>query len=52
MEIILNNIKLVDIKKIRERIKWIDIDFSSFSSLKGNKDILEQSFQDTKKELI
>lgn len=52
MEIILNNIKLIDIQKIKERIKWIELDFSSFSSLKGNKDLLEMSFQDTKKELI
>jgi len=52
MEIILNNIKSVDIFKLRQQIKWVEIDFSSFSSLKGNKDILEQTFQQTKNELV
>jgi len=52
MEIILNNIKSVDIFKLRQQIKWVEIDFSSFSLLKGNKDLLEQTFQQTKKELV
>lgn len=52
MEIILNNIKVVDIYKLRQEIKWVEIDFSSFHSLKGNKDLLEQTFQKTKNELI
>ena len=55
MEIILNNIKSVDIEKLKEnieRIKWIELDFSPLHSLQGNKDLLEKSFKDTKKELI
>ena len=52
MEIIIDNIKLVDIEKLRDKIKWVELDFSSIHSLQGNKDLLEKSFQDTKKELI
>ncbi len=52
MEIILNNIKFVDIVEKRNNVEWIDLDFSIIHSLKGNKELLEQTFQDTKKELV
>jgi len=52
MEIILNNIKFVDIIEKRNKVEWIDFDFSIIHSLQGNKELLEQTFQDTKKELV
>lgn len=42
----------MNIETIREEIKWIELDFSSIHILQGNKDLLEQTFQDTKKEMI
>jgi hypothetical protein len=38
--------------KKRENLFNIDIDFSSIKSLRGDKKILELTFNDTKKELI
>lgn len=52
MEIKLNIINILDIKEKRNKIEWIDLDFSIIHSLKGNKELLEQTFQDTKKELV
>jgi hypothetical protein len=52
MEIILNNIKFVDIIEKRNKVEWMELDFSIIHSLKGNKELLEQTFQDTKKELV
>jgi hypothetical protein len=52
MEIKLNIINKIDIKEIKEKIKWIDLDFSSIHSLQGNKELLEKTFQETKKEMI
>ena len=52
MEIILNIINILDIKEKRNKIEWVDLDFSIIHSLQGNKELLEQTFQDTKKELV
>jgi hypothetical protein len=52
MEIKLNIINILDIKEKRNKIEWIDLDFSIIHSLQGNKELLEQTFQDTKKELV
>ena len=52
MEIKLNIINTLDIKEKRNKIEWIDLDFSIIHSLQGNKELLEQTFQDTKKELV
>ena len=49
--IILENIKTVDLTEIRNKIYFVELDFSMINSLKGNKDLLEQSFQELKKEL-
>lgn len=46
--ILLNN----EMLKKRENLFNIDIDFSSIKSLRGDKKILELTFNDTKKELI
>jgi hypothetical protein len=52
MELKLNIINAIDIKERRNKIEWIDLDFSIINSLKGNKELLELSFQNVKKELI
>jgi len=52
MEIKLNIINTLDIKEKRNKIEWVDLDFSIIHSLQGNKELLEQTFQDTKKELV
>ncbi len=39
-------------EKNRELFSEHFVDFSEINGLKGNKDILEQTFQDTKKELL
>lgn len=52
MEIKLNIINILDIKEKRNKIEWIDLNFSIIHSLQGNKELLEQTFQDTKKELV
>jgi hypothetical protein len=52
MEIKLNIINTIDIKEIRNKIEWMELDFGLIHSLQGNKELLEQSFQDTKKEII
>jgi hypothetical protein len=52
MEIKLNIINILDIKEKRNKIEWVDLDFSIIHSLQGNKELLEQTFQDTKKELV
>lgn len=46
--ILLNN----EMLKKRENLFNIDIDFSSIKTLKGDKKILNITFNDTKKELI
>ena len=46
--ILLNN----EMLKKRENLFNIDIDFSSIKSLRGDKKILDITFNDTKKELI
>jgi hypothetical protein len=52
MEIKLNIINKIDIKEKINKIKFSELDFSLIHLLQGNKDLLEQSFQDTKKEMI
>ena len=52
MEIKLNIINILDIKEKRNKIEWIDLNFSIIHSLQGNKELLEQTFKDTKKELV
>jgi hypothetical protein len=46
--ILLNN----EMLKKRENLFNIDIDFSSIKTLRGDKKILDITFNDTKKELI
>lgn len=52
----LKNIMVKDFKEevelLRYRLNRITIDFSSINSLKGEKTLLEQAFQDTKKQII
>jgi len=52
MEIKLNIINTIDIKEKMNKIKWVELDFGLIHSLQGNKELLEQTFQDTKKELV
>lgn len=52
-ELDLNNILLKnELLKKRETLFNIDIDFSSIGTLKGDKKILDITFNETKKELI
>jgi hypothetical protein len=52
----LKNIMVKDFREevelLRYRLNRITIDFSSINSLKGEKTLLEQSFQDTKKQIL
>jgi len=41
-----------DFKKLREKFENNIIDFSSISRLKGDKTMLENTFQQTKKEFL
>ena len=52
MQIQIDIINKIDIKEKLDKIKWIKLDFSVIHILQGNKKFLEQSFQDTKKEMI
>lgn len=53
MELDVNNILLKnELLKKRETLFNIGIDFSSIGVLKGDKKILEETFNQTKKELI
>jgi hypothetical protein len=52
MELKLNIINTIDIKERRKKIEWVDLDFSIIHSLQGNKELLELSFQNLKKQLI
>ena len=53
MELDVNNILLKnELLKKRETLFNIGIDFSSIGMLKGDKKILEETFNQTKKELI
>ena len=52
MEIKLNIINTIDINDLKDKIEWVELDFGLIHSLQGNKELLEQSFQDTKKEMI
>ena len=52
MNIQLDIINKIDIEEKRNTIEWVNLDFSIIHSLQGNKEILEQSFQSLKKELI
>jgi hypothetical protein len=51
MELKLNIINTIDIKEKRNKIEWVDLDFSMIHSLQGNKELLELSFQTIKKEI-
>jgi hypothetical protein len=48
--IILNDFEKIDIKKLKEQINFVTLDFSCIHNLQGNKDLLELAFQDVKKE--
>ncbi len=53
IEVDVNNILLKnELLKKRETLFNIGIDFSSIGMLKGDKKILEETFKQTKKELI
>lgn len=52
MEIRLKIDETIDLNQLVEKIKWMELDFSVIHSLQGNKELLEKSFQDTKKELL
>jgi hypothetical protein len=52
MEIRLKIDETIDVNQLVKKIKWMELDFSTIHSLQGNKELLEQSFQDTKKELL
>lgn len=52
MDIRLNIETKIDLNESIKKIKWIGLDFSSVHLLQGNKDLLEESFQNTKEELI
>jgi hypothetical protein len=41
-----------EVELLRYRLNRITIDFSSINSLKGEKTLLEQSFKDTKKQIL
>lgn len=41
-----------ELYKIRENVIMYEFDLSSIKSLKGEKNLLEKSFEDIKKELI
>jgi hypothetical protein len=41
-----------EVEKLRNRLNYITIDFSSINTIKGEKTLLEQSFQDTKKQIL
>lgn len=36
----------------KDLLTWVDIDFSSISTLKGEKTLMELAFQHTKNELV
>jgi hypothetical protein len=52
----LKNIMVADFteqaQNLKEVLNNIVIDFSSMSTLKGEKTLLEQAFQDTKKQIL
>jgi hypothetical protein len=52
----LKNIMVADFteqaQNLKEVLNNIVIDFSSINSLKGEKTLLEQAFQDTKKQIL
>ena len=50
--IIYSEFEKIDIKKLKEQINFVTFDFSCIHNLQGNKDLLEQAFQDTKKEIL
>jgi hypothetical protein len=52
MKIELDIINKIDIKEKLNKIEWVELDFSIIHSLQGNKELLEKSFQETKKELL
>ena len=51
-----NNLSVTDLGDIltqqKNKMKAIPLGFSCITTLKGEKNILEQSFQDTKKEML
>lgn len=51
MEIKLINKNTVDVFSIKDKIYWNKLDFSFIQLLKGNKDLLEKTFQEVKREL-
>jgi hypothetical protein len=52
----LKNIMVADFteqaQNLKDRLDNIVIDFSSINTLKGEKTLLEQAFQDTKKQIL
>ena len=52
MQIQIDIINKIDIKEKLDKIEWVELDFSIIHSLQGNKELLEQSFQSLKKEMI
>lgn len=52
----LKNIMVTDFteqtQNLKDRLDNIVIDFSSINTLKGEKTLLEQAFQDTKKQIL
>ena len=41
-----------DLEKALSKIKFVKLDFSAIKLLQGDKDLLEKTFQEVKKELI
>jgi hypothetical protein len=41
-----------EVENLRVRLNYITIDFSSINTINGEKTLLEQAFQDTKKQIL